>query len=73
MDKGRRSYMRLILFMEINALGCLRLILDQGFSYIGLHWTSATYDAGMTNCVPVITYRSKEGDDRNTIGHAGIE
>uniref|UniRef100_A0A6N2LWL3 WAT1-related protein n=1 Tax=Salix viminalis TaxID=40686 RepID=A0A6N2LWL3_SALVM len=43
-------------FLRIMALGLLEPILDQGFSYLGMQYTSASFGSAIMNAVPSVTF-----------------
>ncbi|KAJ6307017.1 hypothetical protein OIU76_001897 [Salix suchowensis] len=42
--------------LRIMALGLLEPILDQGFSYLGMQYTSASFGSAIMNAVPSVTF-----------------
>ncbi|KAJ9166644.1 hypothetical protein P3X46_021362 [Hevea brasiliensis] len=56
LERKIRPKMTFPVFLQIMALGCLEPILDQGFSYLGMQYTSASYASAIMNAVPSVTF-----------------
>lgn len=55
-ERKTRPKITLPIFLRIMALGFLEPILDQGFSYLGMQYTSATFTSAIMNAVPSVTF-----------------
>ncbi|KAJ6920012.1 hypothetical protein NC651_013818 [Populus alba x Populus x berolinensis] len=56
LERKTRPKITLPIFLRIMALGFLEPILDQGFSYLGMQYTSATFTSAIMNAVPSVTF-----------------
>ncbi|KAL5558388.1 hypothetical protein UlMin_034599 [Ulmus minor] len=56
LERKIRPKMTLSVFLQIMALGFLEPILDQGFTYLGMQYTSASFTSAIMNAVPSITF-----------------
>ncbi|CAK7347000.1 unnamed protein product [Dovyalis caffra] len=56
LERKIRPKMTLSVVLQIMALALLEPILDQGFGYLGLKYTSATFAAAFVNVVPSATF-----------------
>ncbi|KAJ4700655.1 WAT1-related protein [Melia azedarach] len=56
LERKTRPKLTLTVFLQIMALGFLEPVLDQGFSYLGMQYTSATYTSAIMNTVPSFTF-----------------
>ncbi|EOY16251.1 Nodulin MtN21 /EamA-like transporter family protein isoform 2, partial [Theobroma cacao] len=52
----RRPKMTFPIFLQIMTLGFLEPILDQGFAYLGMKFTSASFTSAIMNAVPSVTF-----------------
>ncbi|KAJ7965587.1 WAT1-related protein [Quillaja saponaria] len=48
--------MTVSVFLQIMALGFLEPVLDQGFTFLGMTYTSATFTSAIMNAVPSVTF-----------------
>ncbi|CAA7019675.1 unnamed protein product [Microthlaspi erraticum] len=55
-ERKVRPKMTLSVFWKIVLLGFLEPILDQGFGYLGMNMTSATYTSAIMNVLPSVTF-----------------
>uniref|UniRef100_A0A1J3ISB0 WAT1-related protein n=1 Tax=Noccaea caerulescens TaxID=107243 RepID=A0A1J3ISB0_NOCCA len=55
-ERKVRPKMTLSVFWKIALLGFLEPILDQGFGYLGMNMTSATYTSAIMNVLPSVTF-----------------
>ncbi|VVB08335.1 unnamed protein product [Arabis nemorensis] len=55
-ERKVRPKMTLSVFWKIMLLGFLEPILDQGFGYLGMNMTSATYTSAIMNVLPSVTF-----------------
>ncbi|EXB44370.1 Auxin-induced protein 5NG4 [Morus notabilis] len=55
-DRKTRPKMTLPVFLQIMLLGFLEPILDQGFAYLGMQYTSASFTSAIMNAVPSVTF-----------------
>ncbi|KAG7557073.1 EamA domain [Arabidopsis suecica] len=55
-ERKVRPKMTLSVFWKIMALGFLEPVLDQGFGYLGMNMTSATYTSAIMNILPSVTF-----------------
>ncbi|XP_010544709.1 PREDICTED: WAT1-related protein At4g08290 isoform X1 [Tarenaya hassleriana] len=55
-ERKVRPKMTFTVFLQIMALGFLEPILDQGFGYLGMKLTSASYTSAIMNALPSITF-----------------
>jgi drug/metabolite transporter (DMT)-like permease len=51
-----RPKLTLSVFVQIMALGFLEPIVDQGFTYLGMNYTSASFTSAIMNAVPSVTF-----------------
>ncbi|EEF48374.1 Auxin-induced protein 5NG4, putative [Ricinus communis] len=56
LERKIRPKMTFKVFLQIVALGFLEPILDQGFSYLGMQYTSTSYTSAIMNAVPSVTF-----------------
>ncbi|KAK1555752.1 hypothetical protein Q3G72_030909 [Acer saccharum] len=56
LERKIRPKMTLTVFLQIMTMGFLEPILDQGFSYLGMKYTSASYTSAIMNAVPSVTF-----------------
>ncbi|XP_021645384.2 WAT1-related protein At4g08290-like [Hevea brasiliensis] len=56
LERKTRPKMTFPVFLQIMALGCLEPILDQGFTYLGMQYTSASFASAIMNAVPSVTF-----------------
>lgn len=56
LERTTRPKMTLPVFFQIMALGFLEPILDQGFTYLGMKYTSASFASAIMNAVPSVTF-----------------
>ncbi|KAJ4848961.1 hypothetical protein Tsubulata_030833 [Turnera subulata] len=56
LERKTRPKVTLPIFWRIMALGCLDPILCQGFAFLGMQYTSATFASAIMNAVPSITF-----------------
>lgn len=56
LERKVRPKMTLKIFFQIMILGFLEPIIDQGFGYLGMQFTSATFTSAIMNAVPSITF-----------------
>ncbi|XP_062098361.1 WAT1-related protein At4g08290 [Humulus lupulus] len=55
-ERKIRPKMTLPVFLQIMLLGFLEPIIDQGFGYLGMNYTSASYTSAIMNAVPSVTF-----------------
>nr|AAM65570.1 nodulin-like protein [Arabidopsis thaliana] len=55
-ERKVRPKMTLSVLWKIMALGFLEPVLDQGFGYLGMNMTSATYTSAIMNILPSVTF-----------------
>ncbi|CAN8246895.1 unnamed protein product [Cochlearia groenlandica] len=55
-ERKVRPKMTLSVFWKVMLLGFLEPILDQGFGYLGMNMTSATYTSAIMNILPSVTF-----------------
>ncbi|XP_010438422.1 PREDICTED: WAT1-related protein At4g08290 [Camelina sativa] len=55
-ERKVRPKMTFSVFWKIMALGFLEPVLDQGFGYLGMNMTSATYASAIMNILPSVTF-----------------
>ncbi|XP_023549003.1 WAT1-related protein At4g08290-like [Cucurbita pepo subsp. pepo] len=55
-ERKTRPKMTLPVAMQIMVLGFLEPVLDQGFGYLGMSYTSASFTSAIMNAVPSITF-----------------
>ncbi|XP_050213096.1 WAT1-related protein At4g08290-like [Mercurialis annua] len=55
-ERKIRPKMTFKVSLQILALGFLEPILDQGFSYLGMQYTSTSYTSAIMNAVPSVTF-----------------
>ncbi|KAG8633093.1 WAT1-related protein At4g08290 [Manihot esculenta] len=56
LERKTRPKMTFPVFLQIMALACLEPILDQGFTYLGMQYTSASFTSAIMNAVPSVTF-----------------
>ncbi|KAK1583198.1 hypothetical protein Q3G72_021758 [Acer saccharum] len=56
LERKIRPKMTLTVFLQTMTMGFLEPILDQGFSYLGMKYTSASYTSAIMNAVPSVTF-----------------
>ncbi|XP_039041637.1 WAT1-related protein At4g08290-like [Hibiscus syriacus] len=56
LERKTRSKMTFSIFLQIMTLGFLEPILDQGFVYLGIKYTSASFTSAIMNAVPSVTF-----------------
>ncbi|XP_022732827.1 WAT1-related protein At4g08290-like [Durio zibethinus] len=56
LERKTRPKMTLPIFLQIITLGFLEPILDQGFTYLGMKFTSASFTSAVMNAVPSVTF-----------------
>ncbi|XP_044476059.1 WAT1-related protein At4g08290-like [Mangifera indica] len=56
LERKTRPKMTISIFLQIMTLGFLEPIVDQGFTYLGMEWTSASYTSAIMNAVPSVTF-----------------
>ncbi|KAK2659528.1 hypothetical protein Ddye_006061 [Dipteronia dyeriana] len=56
LERKIRPKMTLSVFLQIMTMGFLEPILDQGFAYLGMKYTSASYTSAIMNAVPSVTF-----------------
>ncbi|KAK0575565.1 hypothetical protein LWI29_002819 [Acer saccharum] len=56
LERKIRPKMTFTVFLQIMTMGFLEPILDQGFSYLGMKYTSASYTSAIMNAVPSVTF-----------------
>ncbi|KAM7260002.1 hypothetical protein ACFE04_015743 [Oxalis oulophora] len=56
LERKIRPKLTLPIFLQIMALGFLEPIIDQGFTYLGMKYTSASFTSAIMNAVPSITF-----------------
>ncbi|XP_058781916.1 WAT1-related protein At4g08290-like [Vicia villosa] len=55
-ERKVRPKMTLSVFLHIMALALLEPVIDQGFTFLGMQYTSASFTSVLTNTVPSITF-----------------
>ncbi|XP_065881995.1 WAT1-related protein At4g08290 [Euphorbia lathyris] len=55
-ERKTRPKITLPIFFQIMALGFLEPVLDQGFSYLGMQYTTTAYTSAIMNAVPSVTF-----------------
>ncbi|PON76356.1 Plant-drug/metabolite exporter [Trema orientale] len=55
-ERKIRPKMTLPIFLQIILLGFLEPIIDQGFAYLGMKYTSASFTSAIMNAVPSVTF-----------------
>ncbi|KAI4337799.1 hypothetical protein L6164_016174 [Bauhinia variegata] len=55
-ERKLRPKMTICVFLQIMALGFLEPVLDQGFTFIGMQYTSASFASAIMNAVPSVTF-----------------
>ncbi|XVF39367.1 hypothetical protein PTKIN_Ptkin01aG0029100 [Pterospermum kingtungense] len=56
LERKTRPKMTFPIFLQIMVLGFLEPILDQGFTYLGMKFTSASFTSTIMNAVPSVTF-----------------
>ncbi|PRQ26521.1 putative EamA domain-containing protein [Rosa chinensis] len=56
LERKTRPKMTLSIFFHIMVLGFLEPVLDQGFAYLGMKYTSASFTSAIMNAVPSVTF-----------------
>ncbi|XP_050364839.1 WAT1-related protein At4g08290 [Argentina anserina] len=56
LERKTRPKMTLSIFLHIMVLGFLEPVLDQGFAYLGMNYTSASFTSAIMNAVPSVTF-----------------
>ncbi|KAE8656323.1 WAT1-related protein [Hibiscus syriacus] len=56
LERKTRPKMTFSIFLQIMTLGFLEPILDQGFVYLGMKYTSASFASAIMNAVPSVTF-----------------
>ncbi|KAK8692232.1 hypothetical protein V6N13_075705 [Hibiscus sabdariffa] len=56
LERKTRPKMTFSIFLQIMTLGFLEPILDQGFVYLGMKYTSASFTSAIMNAVPSVTF-----------------
>ncbi|KAF7816875.1 WAT1-related protein [Senna tora] len=56
LERKVRPKMTISVFLQIIALGFLEPVIDQGFTFLGMEYTSATFTSAMLNTVPSLTF-----------------
>lgn len=56
LERKTRPKMTFPIFFQIMVLGFLEPILDQGFTYLGMKYTSASFTSAIMNAVPSVTF-----------------
>ncbi|KAH7524506.1 WAT1-related protein At4g08290 [Ziziphus jujuba] len=56
LERKTRPKMTIPIFLQIMVLGFTEPILDQGFSYLGMKYTSTSFTSALMNAVPSITF-----------------
>ncbi|XVF36889.1 hypothetical protein REPUB_Repub19eG0097600 [Reevesia pubescens] len=56
LERKTRPKMTFSIFFQIMTLGFLEPILDQGFTYLGMKFTSASFTSTIMNAVPSVTF-----------------
>ncbi|KAJ1439261.1 EamA domain [Sesbania bispinosa] len=55
-ERKIRPKMTLSVFIQILALGFLEPVVDQGFTFLGMQYTSASFASAVMNAVPSVTF-----------------
>ncbi|XP_019459450.1 PREDICTED: WAT1-related protein At4g08290-like [Lupinus angustifolius] len=55
-ERKVRPKMTISVFMQIVALGFLEPVVDQGFTFLGMQYTSASFASAIMNAVPSVTF-----------------
>ncbi|XP_027354165.1 WAT1-related protein At4g08290-like [Abrus precatorius] len=55
-ERKFRPKMTLRVFLQIMALGFLEPVVDQGFTFLGMQYTSASFASALMNAVPSLTF-----------------
>ncbi|QCE00281.1 WAT1-related protein At4g08290-like [Vigna unguiculata] len=55
-ERNIRPKMTMSIFMQIQALAFLEPVIDQGFTCLGMQYTSATFASAIMNAVPSVTF-----------------
>ncbi|KAI4307286.1 hypothetical protein L6164_030490 [Bauhinia variegata] len=55
-ERKIRPKMTISVFLQIMALGFLEPVIDQGFTFLGMQYTSASFASAIINAVPSITF-----------------
>ncbi|XP_021810263.1 WAT1-related protein At4g08290 [Prunus avium] len=56
LERKTRPKMTISIFLHIMVLGFLEPIVDQGFTYLGMKYTSASFTSAIMNAVPSVTF-----------------
>ncbi|XP_054788517.1 WAT1-related protein At4g08290-like [Prosopis cineraria] len=56
LDRKVRPKMTISVFLQIMLLGFLEPVVDQGFTFLGMQYTSATFTSAILNTVPSMTF-----------------
>ncbi|KAJ1376898.1 EamA domain [Sesbania bispinosa] len=55
-ERKIRPKMTITVFMQIMALAFLEPVIDQGFTFLGMQYTSASFASALINAVPSVTF-----------------
>lgn len=55
-ERKIRPKMTLPVFLQIMALGFMEPVIDQGFTFLGMQYTSASFASAVVNAVPSVTF-----------------
>ncbi|TKY74286.1 WAT1-related protein [Spatholobus suberectus] len=55
-ERKIRPKMTLPVFLQIMALGFVEPVIDQGFTFLGMQYTSASFASAIMNAVPSVTF-----------------
>ncbi|XP_061341939.1 WAT1-related protein At4g08290-like [Gastrolobium bilobum] len=55
-ERKTRPKMTISVFIQILALGFLEPVIDQGFTFLGMQYTSASFASAVMNAVPSVTF-----------------
>ncbi|KAB2629120.1 WAT1-related protein [Pyrus ussuriensis x Pyrus communis] len=56
LERKTRPKMTISTFLHIMVLGFLEPVIDQGFTYLGMKYTSASFASAIMNAVPSVTF-----------------
>ncbi|XP_028787920.1 WAT1-related protein At4g08290-like isoform X2 [Neltuma alba] len=56
LDRKVRPKMTISVFLQIMLLGLLEPVVDQGFTFLGMQYTSAAFTSAIINTVPSLTF-----------------